>query len=710
MSPVADCNLTEYLDHAAHQQSHRTTLGNFFGCLAAAVDYLHQSQIRHRDIKPDNILVKSDRVYLTDFGISFNWEHLSRSTTIEESGRTLAYCAPEVAEQFQKRNSATDIWSLGCVFVEILVVRHGFGVEQIKAAFRTNSESRAFYQNTAVLNEWIYKRLQEPRPAGTGRSLSQLTLAMLSRIPEERPTASTLYHMISRFQARDTKLGNPYCGDCCLADSEAEPIQIDALRTDLTIRQKPVVMLHPALEGPEAHLETTSTAQRTHSLSYSSPRPPNNVQVPEHPSERFFLESVTPSREKASIFPLEPISLHGQVAIDPTSTVMGVSKFRRPIHPSLFETLSFQQWPIVDLHGKLPRLSSYDWTSPHTLGRAIEVDTAFMNYLLKTYPDLYVKLRQLGRDDFLPLVHLLLYNGLDLAGMRHATMSLPGSATPIMAIVIDVKSIHYSFPTWYSYGIRFSMIRLLAAFWGLDEHYSDMEAVKGLQFDKPLVLYRYRKGPLAVALNMDDMEVFKVLLDLGADPNEEYVGYKSIENRDVLTLASERGNLDAVKALDAAGVSYDRKYWNVRGREQPVVAAVRNLHEHVLSYFLETGRYTNLIEKSSYYTSERPLHLAAKMGHIGMVKTLLKYGADARAACIDEEPLTIAAKHGQLAVVKVLVEEAGVHPDSHQKNGKRALAYTQRVPDHSEVGRYLISKGAKPPTTLEKARGHIIGR
>jgi serine/threonine protein kinase len=108
MSPVADCDLRAFYDIAATDDAHLRTLRTFYGCLTAALIYLHSSKIRHRDIKPQNILVKAERVYLADFGISLDWESLSRSTTTEDSAKTLLYCAPEVA-QFKPRNSSSDI-------------------------------------------------------------------------------------------------------------------------------------------------------------------------------------------------------------------------------------------------------------------------------------------------------------------------------------------------------------------------------------------------------------------------------------------------------------------------------------------------------------------------------------------------------------------------------------------------------------------------
>jgi len=104
MTPVADMNLATYLSATAVDPVDRKNcIREFYGCLGTAVEYLHKQQIRHEDIKPENVLVLrgEGRVLMTDFGTSHHWADDTKCTTSGpmREGFTERYCAPEVASQ-----------------------------------------------------------------------------------------------------------------------------------------------------------------------------------------------------------------------------------------------------------------------------------------------------------------------------------------------------------------------------------------------------------------------------------------------------------------------------------------------------------------------------------------------------------------------------------------------------------------------------------
>lgn len=121
MSPVADCDLKAFLERNPFPEDGLHLLRGFFGCLCSAVLYLHNSKCRHKDLKPGNILVYMNNVLITDFGTARDWSGQSRSTTTGRNGAyTPGYAAPEVVHE-EPRSSSADIWSLGCVYLDMMV-------------------------------------------------------------------------------------------------------------------------------------------------------------------------------------------------------------------------------------------------------------------------------------------------------------------------------------------------------------------------------------------------------------------------------------------------------------------------------------------------------------------------------------------------------------------------------------------------------------
>ncbi|KAI9679045.1 MAG: Suppressor of Sensor Kinase (SLN1) [Trizodia sp. TS-e1964] len=91
--------------------------------------YLHASGIVHRDIKPENILLDHNGVIkYVDFGaakiIARQGKTLARDSTQSEKAKTMTgtpmYMSPEAIKgQNEGRQGAIDVWSLGCVILEM---------------------------------------------------------------------------------------------------------------------------------------------------------------------------------------------------------------------------------------------------------------------------------------------------------------------------------------------------------------------------------------------------------------------------------------------------------------------------------------------------------------------------------------------------------------------------------------------------------------
>lgn len=86
---------------------------------------LHQSLIYHRDLKPQNILVKkSNIVNIADFGLAKQvFEQATRMKNMTPGLITLFYRPLEIFLQAPKYGLEVDIWSLGCIFYEMMTAR-----------------------------------------------------------------------------------------------------------------------------------------------------------------------------------------------------------------------------------------------------------------------------------------------------------------------------------------------------------------------------------------------------------------------------------------------------------------------------------------------------------------------------------------------------------------------------------------------------------
>jgi serine/threonine protein kinase len=83
------------------------------------LNYCHSRRIVHRDLKPQNLLIDSNgHIKLADFGLARAFCVPVRPYTHEVI--TLWYRAPEILLGSQSYSLPVDIWSTGCIFIEML--------------------------------------------------------------------------------------------------------------------------------------------------------------------------------------------------------------------------------------------------------------------------------------------------------------------------------------------------------------------------------------------------------------------------------------------------------------------------------------------------------------------------------------------------------------------------------------------------------------
>ncbi|EKX46074.1 hypothetical protein GUITHDRAFT_44546, partial [Guillardia theta CCMP2712] len=89
------------------------------------LDFLHNEKVVHRDLKPSNILVFFDMsIKIGDFGLS---RYLTEpKLPVRREISTLWYRAPELIMGTSMYCSKIDLWSIGCVVLEMLLGRCAF--------------------------------------------------------------------------------------------------------------------------------------------------------------------------------------------------------------------------------------------------------------------------------------------------------------------------------------------------------------------------------------------------------------------------------------------------------------------------------------------------------------------------------------------------------------------------------------------------------
>lgn len=111
----ASCSLSYFLKSKVITGSEKLMLKQQ---LMKGLVWCHQSSIMHRDLKPQNMVMKDSTLKICDFGNARTFfRNSDRSYTLD--GTTLWYKPIEMLLGNDKYNEKVDIWSAGCIFYEI---------------------------------------------------------------------------------------------------------------------------------------------------------------------------------------------------------------------------------------------------------------------------------------------------------------------------------------------------------------------------------------------------------------------------------------------------------------------------------------------------------------------------------------------------------------------------------------------------------------
>lgn len=235
------------------------------GCLTNAVVYFHNHGVKHKDLKPSNILLSTGGgLWVTDFECSTDFSFLTSSVTEEGERGTAKYFAPEIAAH-QPCSRAADIFALGCIFLEILWACSKENTLDSLRALRPNEDNLfncSFHHNLEHRDKWIDGL---PKETALDRHLAFEVRQMLEVTPEARPKALELSILLLALEGLNAASSESLLHSaCCLPKtpkvSTTEPASNHTSNETFTAlpQQPPPTLLPEAFERWEqlsAHWE-----------------------------------------------------------------------------------------------------------------------------------------------------------------------------------------------------------------------------------------------------------------------------------------------------------------------------------------------------------------------------------------------------------------------------------------------------------------------
>ncbi|KAG5952789.1 hypothetical protein E4U53_008073 [Claviceps sorghi] len=200
-------------------------LRTIVGCVARAMAHCHANDVRHLDIKPSNILLRPDRVYLADFGISRDVSGQDQTITDGMPG-TERWRAPELYGENGSSMQLSDMYSLGLVYLNIATVLYDARLvdfdETLKYSPRISREEQLVLRERklkAHLDRLTAHALVRPpfmfthegQETVRPRPLTRLISRMVATNPRQRYSAAKTDEKLSMMGG----IHQIYHGHCC---------------------------------------------------------------------------------------------------------------------------------------------------------------------------------------------------------------------------------------------------------------------------------------------------------------------------------------------------------------------------------------------------------------------------------------------------------------------------------------------------------------
>jgi cyclin-dependent kinase 2 len=195
-----DLDLKKHMDSSPHISNDRMVIKGYVYQLCAGIAFCHAHRVLHRDLKPQNLLIdkSTNKLKLADFGLARAFGIPVRAYTHEVV--TLWYRAPEILLGVRHYSTPVDVWSIGCIFAEM--INHGplfAGDSEIDELFKIfqvlGTPTEETWPNVSELPDyqegfpkWSAKPWESLCPALDEDGVDLLR-QMLQYVPERRITA-----------------------------------------------------------------------------------------------------------------------------------------------------------------------------------------------------------------------------------------------------------------------------------------------------------------------------------------------------------------------------------------------------------------------------------------------------------------------------------------------------------------------------------------
>ena len=174
---------------------------SFLYQLLKGIQHIHRMKILHRDIKSENLLISKDnKLKITDFGLARGYGLPIKN--FRNDVVSLWYRAPDILLGNENYERSVDMWSIGCIFAEMVngsIIFKGFSEkEQIRKIFEIlGTPTEKTYPMYMEYSEWkketweVYypKNLKEILPTLSDDGIDLLK-KLLELDPEKRITAA----------------------------------------------------------------------------------------------------------------------------------------------------------------------------------------------------------------------------------------------------------------------------------------------------------------------------------------------------------------------------------------------------------------------------------------------------------------------------------------------------------------------------------------